>query len=222
MLMRCTLLFALVLLPLSASGESKKAQWLSEFGIGIESGASIREKATSLRFEPGFAIGPNLSLGIVRIGFHQVNLDLGYQYHVGDYTGGTTQLEVRTTYQRLVLAPGYFFRHKLIVAGVQLGAAMNVITTQMTYNELLIEYDSKNDEYEFHKIGEIDRQDATGVDFGFFAGVSVGLDFSGLILKTRGKSLLDLCLKGDYVRRGERDDFFAGISIVFWPTGLIR
>jgi len=222
MLNRATLLMAFFMLPFSALGQNNKIKWISEVGIGIESGLSSREKATSLSFEPGFAVGPTLSVSIARVGLHQVVLDLGYQYHFGNYRGGTEQLEVSTTYQRLVLAPGYFIRHKLIVAGAQVGAATNIATTRKTYNELLVAYDKQKDEYQFHKIGEIDSREATGVDFGFFAGIGIGLDFSELILKTRGKSLLDICLKGDYVRRGERDDLFFGLRIVFWPTGLVR
>ncbi len=219
--MRTLIVAVLLASPLSASAGETASLWFSEFGVGIDTGVSLLEEAPGLDYEPGFAVGPELYVGILRHGMHRASLNLGYINYVTERKGGTEQFEAVTTYQRLSIAAGYDFCYKLLVAGAHIGTAMMIITAEKTFREVQIS-DVSDDKYVFTRGDIISNQKETGVDWGFLAGLSVGIDFSHLYPKDKDTGFLELRLKADYVRRGDRDDFFASVVIIFWPTGLIK
>jgi hypothetical protein len=221
MLMRILIIALLLSLPFSVSAKETNNQWFSEFGVGIDMGVSLLEEAPGLDYNPGFAVGPDLYWGILRHGMHRASLNLGYLYYVSERVGGTEQLEAVTSYQRLNLAGGYDICYKLLVVGAQVGTAMMIISTERTFREIEL-VDIEDGVFVFEKGDTISSQKETGVDWGFFAGLSVGIDFSHLYPKDKDTGFLEMRLKTDYVRRGERDDFFVSAVIIFWPTSLIK
>jgi hypothetical protein len=208
-------------LPFSVSAKETTNQWFSEFGVGIDAGVSLLEEAPGLDYKPGFAIGPGLYWGILRHGMHRASLNLGYLYYVTERIGGTEQFEVVTTYQRLNMTGGYDFCYKLLVVGAEIGTAMMIIQAERTFREIEL-VDIDEDKFVFEQGNTISSQNETGVDWGFLAGLSVGIDFSHLYPKDKDTGFLELRLKTDYVRRGERDDFFVSAVIIFWPTSFIK
>ena len=71
--------------------------------------------------------------------------------------------------------------------------------------------------YENHTT--IDQKKAVGLDFAFLAGLSVGVDVDRLFTGSDNNRYVDfeVRLTSDYLRRGERDDFYGGLEIIFWP-----
>jgi hypothetical protein len=216
--MRILVIALLLTLPVSVSAQEIRNQWFSEFGVGLEIGVTLLEEAPGRAYDPGFGVGPDLYLGIFRRGMHRAVLNIGYLFYLPDRTGGTEQFESTTSYQRLVLAGGYDFCFKYLVVGGQIGTAMMILSSERTFREIeLVDID---DEVFIYDQGDtISNQKETGVDWGFYAGLSAGVDLSDLYTD-KDTGLFDIRIKADYVRRGERDDFFISTVLVFWPTGL--
>ena len=125
--MRILVILILLSVPFSVSATETPTRWFSEFGVGIEMGVSLLEEAPGLDYDPGFAVGPGLFVGILRHGMHRAAVNLGYLYYAEERIGGTEQFEAITAYQRLTMAGGYDFCYKLLVVGAQIGTAMMVI-----------------------------------------------------------------------------------------------
>ncbi|MCP4598995.1 MAG: hypothetical protein GY847_00370 [Proteobacteria bacterium] len=207
------------------SSVSDGSSWFSEFGIGFGAAAVFQETATSSRlgeFSVGWALGPDLLLGIWRNGFHKVYLGAGYLFYGPKRVAGTEQIKVTTSYHRFDLAAGYDFRYKLLVAGVHIGSAMILVKTHHVFRE--INHQVEDDlEVVFSDGAIIDEHEALGIDFGFLGGTSIGIDIGRLFSKhSRHKVEFELRATGEYIRRGQRDAFCAGGMIVFWPLSLLR
>ena len=126
-----------------------------------------------------------------------------------------------TRYQRLKLAAGYDFCFKFLVVGAELGTAMMILTTESTYREIELVGETDDGRFVFERGDPIASTRDSGVDWGFYAGTSVGVDFSDLFT-TDDTGLFEFRVKADYVRRGERDDFTLMGLLVFWPSGLVK
>jgi hypothetical protein len=218
--MRNLAIALLVTLPVSVSAQEIRNQWFSEFGVGLETGVTLLEEAPGRAYDPGFGVGPDLYWGIFRRGMHRAVFNLSYLFYLPDRTGGTEQFESTTSYQRLVMAGGYDFCFKFLVVGGQIGTAMMILSSERTFREIEL-VDIDGDDFIYEQGDTISAQNETGVDWGFYAGLSAGVDFSDLYTD-KDTGFFEIRVKADYVRRGERDDFFVSAVLVFWPTGLIK
>ncbi len=199
--------------------------WFSELGAGLGVSAVFQETATSSRlggFLVGWALGPDFMLGIWQHVFHRVYLGTGYRYYGPKQEAGTEQINVTTSYHRFDLVAGYDFRFRLFVTGVHIGSAMMLVKTHHVFRE--ISYFVEDDlEIVFADEAIIDEHEALGVNFGFLGGTSVGIDLGGLFsAHSQRKLKLEFRATGEYIRRGQRDGFFAGGKIVFWPHSLFH
>ncbi|MCP4197083.1 MAG: hypothetical protein GY762_08015 [Proteobacteria bacterium] len=220
MLARILAIALLLTLPASVSAKEIRSQWFSEFGVGLETGMTLLEEATGRAYDPGFGVAPDLYLGIFRRGMHRALFSLSYLFYVPDRTGGTEQFESTTSYQRLVLAGGYDFCFKYLLVGGQIGAAMMILTSERTFREIEL-VDIDDGVFIYEQGDTISSQKDTGVDWGFYAGLSAGVDLSDLFTD-KDTGLFDIRIRADYVRRGERDDFLISAIFIFWPTGFIK
>jgi hypothetical protein len=202
-----------------SSDEVNALSWFSEFGASTNSGVTFQEKAQGWGFTPGWAVGPDVMIGLLRYRFHRVFLKLGYLYYGVDRRDGTEQIEVTTSYQRINLTANYDFCYKILVVGTHVGTSMMIVRTGAVLRDFDVLVSGNELSYENHSI--VDQVEATGVDFGFLTGLSVGLDLDPLFKKNTYRRWLnfELRLTGDYLRYSERDGFFAGAGIAYWPFG---
>jgi hypothetical protein len=118
------------------------------------------------------------------------------------------------------MAGGYDFCFKYLVVGGQIGTAMMILSSERTFREIEL-VDIDGDDFIYEQGDTISVQNETGVDWGFYAGLSAGVDLSDLYTD-KNTGLFDIRIKADYVRRGERDDFLISAVLIFWPTGFIK
>ncbi|MCP4599970.1 MAG: hypothetical protein GY847_05430 [Proteobacteria bacterium] len=199
--------------PVSQSDSS----WFSEIGVGLESGITLQEDALGRKFSIGWGLGPALMLGVFQHKFHRLYLGGGYLYYGRGRDRGTEQVEVKTRYHRIGLSAGYDFRWRTLVAGLHIGSAMMIVKTQTVFQRIE-DYEVVDQDIIFTKKAVIDEKTVSGVDFGLLGGARVGIDLGRLFFRSANSRIrLELCVAGDYVRRGQRDDFFAKGMLVFWP-----
>lgn len=191
--------------------------WFSELGIALTGGVTLQEEAVGTGLFVGFGIGTNVLLGFFRKDIHRLCLDLGYLYYTRERSGGTTQLVLRTQYNRVAAALGYNILPKFFIIGAKLGAAFAIVTTHSEYRE--ISYVVENNSTHFVVESVLDSRHTTGISPGFYAGISFGIDLGDLIWD-RDKNLFEIRIVGDYLVRKTRDEFMAGLMLVFWPSGF--
>ena len=104
---------------------------------------------------------------------------------------------------------------------MELGTAMMILSTERTYREIELLDETNDGKLVFERGDTISSTRDSGVDWGFYAGTSVGVDFSDLFT-TEDTGFFEFRVKADYVRRGERDDFTVVGLLVFWPSGLVK
>jgi hypothetical protein len=97
-----------------------------------------------------------------------------------------------------------------------LGLGVNRVTTaygQPTWEVI------DNEKVVFHEPTDPEVKERLGVDPGFLAGLSVGVELGEL---WGVPDLLEIRAKSDYVLRGARNEFTALGVILFWPAALAR
>ncbi len=215
------LLIVLVLAPglaFADQADVPRVRWFTEFGVGVEVGlASLEDAASSgfLGFTHGWGLGPDLKLGILRHENHRVHLGAGYLYLGPKRTGGTVQVAVANSYQRVDIAAAYNYLWKILIIGLEVGSAMTIVNTKTIYRD--VSYTIEGEEIHFGIDSIYDKAEHLGVEFGLLIGTCIGVDMGQYIFKQTTRPMrLEILAKADYTRRGERDAFFAGAGLVFW------
>ncbi len=221
--MRYLLLVLFFLIPFRGLAlDRSQVHWFREYGVGFEIGAAFQENTTGEGFTPMIALGPEIYVGVFRYMFHRVYLNAGYVYLDQEQEFGTKQVQVKTLYQRVDLTAGYDFSYKLLITGLHLGSAMMIVKSHTTVNNVS-GFAVSEEEIDYTVGKTIDEIEATGVNFGFLGSLNVGLDFARPILGIDHVfSLLEIRAKGDYIRQRERDTFFVGAVIIFWPSAFLN
>jgi hypothetical protein len=200
-------------------GEVNKPLWFSEFGLSTNSGATFQEKAQGWGFLPGWALGPDVMVGLLTYRFNRVFLTLGYLYYGTGLKEGTELIEVSTSYQRMNFTLNYDFIYKILIVGAHVGGSLMIVRTDAVLRDFDVTI-SGGSEVEYENQTVVDEVKAIGAHMGFLGGLSVGLDLDPLFRKYEDKRKwlnFEFRLIGDYVRYGERDGFFAGAGIAYWP-----
>ena len=198
--------------------DSDATAWFSEFGFSAGAGASFQQKAVGWGWVPGWASGTDVLVGIMRFGRHRTYLVLGYLFYGREEVEGTSQVTVSTSYQRLDFTANYDFCHKALVAGLHLGTTAVLSKTRSVLSDFDVEISGNALVQDNFVI--VDEVEARGSHMGFLTGFSVGVDLDPLFKKYRDKARwlnFDLRLVADYLRYGERDDFYSGLTVSYWP-----
>ena len=213
----------LVSAPISAQEITPQTRWFSDFGLAFRSGASFQSIAVNDNSYPaGYLLGPELLLSVFSHGIHRAVLDVGYLYMGNTLDKGTSQISVKTGYQRFDLAAGYEVQWKLLVAGVRVGTALTLVKVATSYGDpgwQVVEVDGEN-QLVFTPDANARVEENIGVSPGFLAGLGVGLALGKYIFGI--PDLLEIRAQSDYVRRGARNEFTVWGMIALWPTRLKR
>lgn len=229
MTIRSTIISLLLIIASSVSAaadetESANTPWRPDVRIGLKGGARFTELAMGRAFEPGGTVGGEVALGFPSHGMHHGVLGVGYLY-LGKTENGTKEIEVKTIYNRVDITAGYEFVWKALVTGAKAGLSIIPIsTTTKQFTLGLPDYESESDNYYFRNRTLVESHKVIGANLGFLAGLGVGLNLGYFV---RNKSRLQwlamhLVLNGEYLRRGERDDFFCTASVVFFPINFFK
>jgi hypothetical protein len=204
--------------------ESANTPWRPDVRIGLKGGVRFTETAMGGEFEPGGTVGGEIALGFPSHGMHHGVLGAGYLF-LGKTKNGTKEIEVETIYHRVDITAGYEFVWRALVAGAKTGLSITPVSTTTKQFELgMPEYEFENDAYYFTNRTLLDSHKEIGANLGFFAGLGVGLNI-GYFVRNNARLkwlVMHLVLDGEYLRRGERDDFFCTASVVFFPINFFR
>lgn len=194
----------------------KTSPWFSGLALAGHGGSAWLETARSDDFTLKLNLGGQVIVDVLRVKDHYVVLDAGYLYLFGSDSTGTEEVSVSTSYHRIDAALGYDFRYKLFVLGARFGGAGMIFKTitelwNTTYEVVGSELVVKDDQI----IGF--RKDI-GINFGLLGRIEIGVDISGLF--GGASSAAELRLRAELVRRGEREEIYTGLVLVFRPTSL--
>jgi hypothetical protein len=145
-------------------------------------------------------------------------LGAGFLWFSPEREKGTAAISVATKYSRVDLTAGYDFTWRLIVAGAQVGMGLGVNRVTTAYGQPTWEV-IDNEKVVFYAPADPEMEERLGVDPGFLAGLSVGVELGEL---WGVPDLLEIRAKSDYLLRGARNEFTAFGVILFWPTALIK
>ncbi len=211
----------LVSVPVSAAEITPQTRWFSDFGLAFRSGASFQSIAVNDNSYPaGYLLGPELLLSVFSHGIHRAVLNAGYLYMGNTLEKGTSQISVKTGYQRIDLAAGYEVQWKLLVAGMRVGTALTLVKVATSYGDPgweVVEVDGEK-QVVFTPDANARVEENIGVSPGFLAGLGVGLALGKYIFSI--PDLLEIRAQTDYVRRGARNEFTVWGMIAVWPTRL--
>ncbi len=211
----------LVSMPVSAEEITQETKWFSDFGLAFRSGASFQSIAINDNSYPaGYLLGPELLLSVFSHGIHRAIIDAGYLYMGNTLAKGTSQISVKTGYQRFDLAVGYEVQWKLLVAGVRIGTPLTLVKVATSYGDPsweVVEVDGEK-QLAYTPDENARVEENIGVSPGFLAGLGVGLALGKYIFGI--PDLLEIRAQTDYVRRGARNEFTVWGMIAFWPTKL--
>ena len=172
--------------------EPARARWLADLGVGFRAGGCFLSGPTNGRkFIRGAALGAEIDWGVFVLGPHRAVIGVGFLWFSPERESGTEEISVATKYTRFDFTGGYDFTWKLIVAGVQVGAALAVNRVTTTYGEPGVQV--VGDEVVFYEPVDPEVRERTGADPGFLAGLSVGVELGELwgvsdLLEIRVKS----------------------------------
>jgi hypothetical protein len=193
-------------------------RWLADLGVGFRAGGCFLSGPTNGRkFIRGAAIGGEIDWGVFALGPHRAVVGVGFLWFSPERDSGSFEVRVATKYTRFDFTAGYDFTWKLLVAGVQVGAALAVNRVTTTYGQP--GWQRVGDELVFYEPVDPVVREHVGADPGFLAGLSVGIEVGEL---WGVSDLLEIRAKSDYVLRGARNEFTALGVIVFWPMALFR
>lgn len=194
--------------------------WFRHAGLGFRAGATFRETATSAKFPPAYALGPELYVSVFSCSIHRALLGAGYLYLNDRREKGSYQIRVATRYQRVDLFAGYGIVWKLLTAGLRVGAALTIVEVETSYGEPGWEIVGSGDDLELVMYEPVDPEVSRerGLSAGFLGGLGVGLAIGRYLFGI--EDLVEIRAQSDYVRRGERDEFAVYGLLVFWPTRL--
>jgi hypothetical protein len=196
--------------------EQPPARWLVDIGVGFRAGGCFLSGPTNGRkFIRGTALGAELDWGVFVLGPHRVVLGAGFLWFSPERRKGTAAVNVSTRYTRIDFSAGYDFSWRLLVAGAQVGLGLGVNSVKTEYGVPTWEVDGQ--QVVFHDPAEPEVKEKLGVDPGFLAGLSVGMELGRL---WGFPGMLEIRAKSDYVLRGARNEFTALGVIVFWPMAL--
>ncbi len=133
---------------------------------------------------------------------------------------GTSQISVKTGYQRIDLAVGYEVQWKLLVAGARIGTALTLVKVATSYGDPswdVVEVDGVK-QVVFTPDANALKEENIGVSPGFLVGLGVGLALGKYIFGI--PDLLEIRAQTDYLRRGARNEFTFWGMIALWPTKL--
>ena len=211
----------LVSAPVYAQEITPQTRWFSDFGLAFRSGASFQSIAVNdASYPAGYLLGPELLLSVFSHGIHRAVLDVGYLYMGNTLNKGTSQIGVKTGYQRFDLAAGYEIQWKLLVAGVRVGTALTLVKVATSYGDPSWEVVDVDGEKQLVFASDPNAQveENLGLSPGFLAGLGVGLALGKYIFGI--PDLLEIRAQSDYVRRGARNEFTVWGMIAVWPTRL--
>jgi hypothetical protein len=191
--------------------------WFQELGLSAEGGMLIAEPSASRGLDLRGVLGGAVHWGIFRYGLHRAVVSVHYQrFLMDDKVGGTQVVEISTQNRQIFgLLAGYDLTWRLLVVGGKVG--MGVLTANTTSTIYEVENAVVGNEVVIDRIGIVDQKNHSGGRLGFLGGLSLGLDLGRLWGKP---STVDIRLRGEAHLRDKRQDFLAGLSVTFWPSGL--
>lgn len=191
--------------------------WFQELGLSIEGGTLLAEPSVSGGVDLRGVLGGALYWGIFRYGLHRAFVSVHYQrFLLDDKVDGTRVVEISTHDRQLFgLLAGYDVTWRILVAGGKVG--MGVLTAKTTSTVYNVENSVVADTLVVDRISIADQRKHFGARLGFLGGLSLGLDLGRLWGKP---STVDIRLRGEAHLRDKRQDFLAGLSVTFWPSGL--
>ena len=202
---------------------AEKAVFFNDFGMGIDSVLMFEENSIGKGFSRSLAVGPEIAVSVFQYKLSTAGIVVGYFFPLRSLQGGTSQFEVKTSYQHLSLTGFYDFRWRFLIASLRVGASFSIIEREVILREVsTIVVDANHLEFVEGKV--IEHNKMTGVDTGFLSGICFGVDIADWIRPKSAKRRFKLSVlaAGNYERRGATDMFMAGGAIVFWPGGLFR
>ncbi len=202
--------------PTTDTTVDRSVAWFPGLALAVQAGSAWLETATSDEFRIKPTIGGQLMLDVLSTRQHVVVLDLGYVFLFGTDHTGTREVSVSTSYHRIHATLGYDFRYKVLIVGGRLGAAgmMFKTVTELWKSS----HEVIGGQLVFNDGQIIGFRKDIGIDFGLMGRVELGLDLTRLL--GGPSSVAELRLRADLVRRGEREEYFAGLVMVFRPTSL--
>ena len=175
------------------------------------------QNSTKTEFDLGGVFGIESGIGIAKYGIHRFVVTPGFLYTGVEREAGTDQIAVRTSdIARFDLTSGYDLRWKAIVGSVRIGAGSILKSSRIVSGEpnSFVE----GDQIVCIEGDDIETKEATGVDFGLLAGLGFGIEFGGLLFGV--DDLIEINLRGEYLRISGKNDLFVFGTAVFWFTSL--
>jgi hypothetical protein len=198
------------------SSDQSSARWFHEVSVGFRTGGCFLSTPTNgFEFTRGVAVGEEINWGIFVRGPHRARLSVGFLKYSVQREKGTYEVRVKTRYSRLDFTAGYDFTWRVLVVGVDVGAAMAVNTVVTMYDQPEWEISGDGIAYQNSRNPEIKRR--IGVNGGFLAGLSFGTDLGELF---GVPDLLEIRVKTDYTTRSGRNEIVILAAIEFWPTAM--
>lgn len=172
---------------------SPRRSWLA---LGLRLGGGLHEKAVVRnKFDGSLAIGPQIELRFFKLKSFQFAFNVGFLHFSHKVNKGTDAIHVQTKYNRIDTALDVEFVKNSFFVNSKAGVGFMIISTEST----LIQNDV------------MDKSVYNGVDVGFLAGLGIGFELGTHWLKLSRE--VDFSVQMDWMRRGERDEFFVGALI---------
>jgi len=200
-------------------------RWFADAGIGFRSGAAYQETAFGREWKADLVLGPEAELA-VWTGYlaepdvlQRAGIGVGYLYMRREARDGSVEVWSRTSYQRIDVYGAYDLVWELLVAGVRLGTALTLVEVESYHGHPTAEIVDP-ETLDWIPAEDPDVRTRSGVDAGLLVGLGVGLALGRYMFGI--DDLVELRFQSDYVRRGERDDFYIWGLLSFRPTALIH